>query len=61
MTQGAAVPRFNKLMWPTLKALGTLGNSGSVQEIDSTVGEKEGYTDEQRSVLHGRGAQTEMR
>jgi restriction system protein len=62
-TVGAAagsLPSYDKLMWPTLRALRELGGSGSIQEIDSKVAMLEGFSDAQLSVPHKDGPQTEI-
>lgn len=60
MMTAVIVPRYDELMWPTRQVLRSLGNSGSVQEIEAKVLEVQGYTDDQRTLLHGRGPQTEI-
>jgi len=53
-------PTFDELFEPTIKALKALGGSGTVQEIYEKVCELEGYSEEQQSVLHKEGPQTEI-
>ena len=57
----AVIPPYDKMLWPTLQALKALGNSGSNQEIEDRAFELAGYAEEQLSVLHGDGPQTEVR
>jgi restriction system protein len=54
------LPTFRDLMWPTLQAMQVLGGSGSIQEIVEKVTEISGFSDEQLSVLHGKGPGTEI-
>lgn len=54
------IPTQNQLVLPTLNALRELGGSGTNAEIDSTVIELEGYSEEQQSVPHGDGPRTEI-
>jgi restriction system protein len=46
------LPTFDRLMNPLLRALGSLGGSGSVEEIYDKVVEVEGFSDEVLSQLH---------
>lgn len=45
---------------PTVKALRTLGGSGSINEIVQKVLELEGFTEEQQAVSHGDGPQSQI-
>ena len=56
-----AIPPYHMMLWPTLLALRDLGDSGSIQEIDDRASDIAGFSDEQRSILHGDGPQTEVR
>jgi restriction system protein len=60
MLGNAVVPKFNELMWPTLRALDALGGSGSIQELYDKVIELEAFSDDQLSVLHKNGPETEI-
>jgi restriction system protein len=55
-----SLPTHDDLFEPTIKALKALGGSGSIQEIYDKVCELEGYSEEQQSVLHKGGSQTEI-
>ncbi|CAN5818190.1 restriction endonuclease [soil metagenome] len=55
------IPPYDKMLWPTLKAIIALGDSGSNQEIDDKAIELADYSDEQLSVLHGDGPKSEIR
>jgi restriction system protein len=46
------LPSFDDLMLPTIKALNSLGGSGSVEEIYTQVVEKAGFTDDVLAQLH---------
>jgi restriction system protein len=48
------------LYWPTLRALGDLGESGTIQEIVERVIENERYDEETQAVPHGAGARTKL-
>jgi restriction system protein len=50
----ASIPPFQKLMWPTLEALKTIGGSATVQELYEKVVEMERFTEEQQKVAYGR-------
>jgi restriction system protein len=54
------VPTYDQLLWPTIKALASLGGSGALSEINERVLELEAYGAEQQAVLHGDGPQTEI-
>ncbi len=54
------VPAYDKMLWPTLQALGEIGGSGTIQEIMNEVIAIEKYTEAQQSVVHGEGPQTEI-
>jgi restriction system protein len=58
----AKVPPYDQLMNPTLKALKTLGGSGTIEEIYNKVTEIVGLTSQQLELLHDpeRGGQTEV-
>lgn len=56
----ARIPPYDKMLWPTLQAIKDLGNSGSNQEIEDRAIEIAGYNEDQLSVLHGDGPQTEI-
>ena len=55
------VPRYDKMLWPTLLALKELGGSGSNAEVADKAIELADYTEEQQAVLHGNGPGTEIR
>lgn len=55
------IPSYDKMLWPTLQAIKSLGNSGSNQEIEDKAIEIAGYTENQLNALHGDGPQTEIR
>lgn len=60
MNGKAGLPSYDQMLWPTVIALRALGGSGSISEINQTVADNEGYTDEQQAVLHSDGPSTEI-
>jgi restriction system protein len=60
MPQPPIVPSYVELLWPTLRAIRAIGDSGSIEEIVEKVVELEGFTEEQQSVLHGDGPGNEI-
>jgi len=54
------VPPYQQFLWPIVTALRELGDSGSIDEIVSTVLRREDLSDLQQQVLHGDGPQTEI-
>lgn len=55
-----SLPKYADVVLPTLKAVQSLGGSGSISEIVSEVFKQEGYTEEQQDVLHNGGPQTQI-
>lgn len=55
-----AVPPARTLYLPTLRALGDLGGSGTIQEIVERVIENEGYDEETQALPHRTGGRTEL-
>ena len=58
--QPSLVPPYQQILWPIVTALRELGDSGSIDEIVSTVLRREDLSDLQQQVLHGDGPQTEI-
>ena len=58
--QPSLVPPYQQFLWPIVTALRELGDSGSIDEIVSTVLRREDLSDLQQQVLHGDGPQTEI-
>jgi restriction system protein len=54
------VPTFRAMLWPTLLALRSLGNSAAVRELTDRASEIAGYSDAQLAVLHNDGPGTEV-
>jgi len=54
------VPSYRDLLWPTLRAVREIGDSGTIEEIVEKVIELEGFIEEQQAVLHGDGPRTEL-
>lgn len=62
-TVGAAkvsTPTSRELLWPTLQAVGEIGGSGTIAEIDQKVIEREGFTEEQQAVVSAGGRSSEI-
>jgi restriction system protein len=60
MVAPAEIPAYHELLWPALLAVEELGGSASIGEMEETVVQREHFTDEQLSVLHNEGPQTEI-
>lgn len=60
MAESAEIPAYHELLWPALRAVDGLGGSTSIGEMEEAVVEQERFTDEQLSVLHDEGPQTEI-
>jgi len=54
------IPAYDRLLWPTLLALRSLGGSGNIGEIVDRVLAQQGFSDAQQAVLHGDGPSTEL-
>ena len=55
------IPSYEQLMWPTLKALKTLGGSASIQELVDKIIEIEGYSEDIQKTPHtGSGRETKI-
>jgi restriction system protein len=60
MSSAAAIPSYKELLWPTLRAVREIGDSGTIEEIVEKVIELEGFTEEQQAVPHGDGPASEI-
>ncbi|WP_254173071.1 restriction endonuclease [Planktothrix pseudagardhii] len=60
MNQSLNIPSHNDLFEPTIKALKSLGGSGTVQEIHEQVCQLQSFSEQQQSILHKQGPQTEI-
>lgn len=60
MAEHDSIPKVPELLWPTLKAIVSLGGSASVSEIQAEVARAEQFTDEQLSELHNDGPKTRI-
>jgi restriction system protein len=58
--QPPAIPSYDSFLWPVITAVRALGDSGSNDEIVTSVLERSELTEEQQQVLHGEGPQTEI-
>lgn len=54
------IPSVGALLWPTLRAVREIGDSGTNEEIVERVIELEGFTEEQQAVLHTGGPRTKI-
>ena len=54
------MPTYEDLLWPTLKALESIGGSASIQELSSQVAIDMSLPDEILDVLHKDGPQTQV-
>jgi restriction system protein len=55
-----AIPTHVDLLWPTLQAVREIGGSGTIDEINDQVIEREGFSEEQQAVLHNDGPRTKI-
>ncbi|WP_084613244.1 restriction endonuclease [Planktothrix rubescens] len=60
MNQSPIIPTPNDLIEPLIKALKTLGGSGTIQEIYDKVCELGNFSDVQQNILHKQGPNTEI-
>ncbi|WP_071782590.1 restriction endonuclease [Planktothrix agardhii] len=60
MNQSPIIPSLSDLIEPLIKALKTLGGSGTVQEIYDKVCELGNFSDAQQNILHKQGPNTEI-
>lgn len=56
----APIPTARKMLWPALRAVATLNGSARIDEMEQTTIELEQFTEEQQSVIHGKGPRTEI-
>lgn len=54
------IPPVTALLWPTLRAVREMGDSGTNEEIVEAVIELEGFTEAQQAVLHSGGPRTKI-
>jgi restriction system protein len=59
-TRNMEIPQYSEMFNPVLQALHELGGSGSIEEIDNKVIERQNYPAEITEVLHGKGSVTEI-
>ena len=60
MSSASLVPTPGDLLWPTLKAVRELGDSGTIEEIVELVISLEAFTDAQQQLMHGAGPESEI-
>jgi restriction system protein len=54
------IPSYKDLLWPTLRAVREIGDSGTIEEIVEKVIEIEGFSEELQAVPHGEGSNSEI-
>lgn len=54
------MPKYDELLWPTLKALEAKGGSASIQELSEQIASDRGLSDEILDVPHKDGPQSEV-
>lgn len=57
---GTAIPSVPELLWPTLRALESLGGSGTIQEVLDKVIKLQGFSEQQQAISHLDGPRTEL-
>ena len=55
-----AIPPYKDLLWPTLRAVREIGDSGTIEEIVEKVIELQQFDEAKQQVPHGDGPQTEI-
>jgi restriction system protein len=60
MSSLSRIPPYSDLLWPTLRAVREIGDSGTIEEIVEKAIELEGFTEEQQYIPHGEGPRTEI-
>lgn len=60
MSTDVSIPSYNELLWPTLRAVREIGDSGTIEEIVEKVTELESFSEEQQAIPHGDGPKSEL-
>lgn len=60
MTSNVQIPSYNDLLWPTLRAVREIGDSGNIEEIVEKVVELEDFSEEQQAVPHADSSRSEI-
>ena len=60
MSRDVSIPSYNDLLWPTLRAVREIGDSGTIEEIVEKVIELESFSEEQQAIAHGDGPKSEI-
>jgi restriction system protein len=60
VNSSARIPSVSELLWPTLRAVREIGDSGTIEEIVEKAIELERFTEAQQAVLHGDGPRTKL-
>ena len=55
-----AIPKYQDLLWPTLRVLNNRGGSASIQELSEHVARELDLADDVLEILHGDGPETEV-
>lgn len=53
-----SLPKYNDFHWPAVVALRKLGDSATIEELNSQVISDEGFTEDQQAVIHKDGPMT---
>jgi restriction system protein len=60
MSTDVSIPLYNELLWPTLRAVREIGDSGTIEEIVEKVIELESFSEAQQAIPHGDGPKSEL-
>jgi restriction system protein len=60
MAESPQIPSYKDLLWPTLRAVREIGDSGTIEEIVEKVVQLEGFSEEQQAVPHLDGPKSEI-
>jgi restriction system protein len=58
VTDAAPIPSYKDLLWPTLRAVREIGDSGTIEEIVERTIAREGFSEEQQAVPANNGRQS---
>src|SRR5579883_175894 len=59
-TPSRSIPTYDRLIWPVVLALRSLGGSASLAAIEEEIVHREGFSEEQQAVVHGNGPKSEI-
>jgi restriction system protein len=60
VTAAVEIPKYYQFHWPIIVAFRELGDSATIEELNSRVITDGGYTEDQQAVLHHDGPNTEI-